>query len=43
MTSNWCTERYAKFRVDSCNATDVIQEKTEGEGARIRIPQAVAG
>ena len=26
------TKRYAKFRVNNCNATDVNQEKTEGGG-----------
>ena len=36
------TERHAKFRVDTCDATDVIQEN-RGGGGRSRTPHAVAG
>ena len=29
------TQRYAKFRVDTCNATDVTQEKPRGVGSTL--------
>ena len=29
-SKNWCIKRYAKFRFDTCNATDAIQEKCRG-------------
>ena len=37
-------EKYAKCRVDMCNATDVIQEKSRGGGVGSDPPpQAIAG
>ena len=41
MTKNWSMNRYAKFRVDTYNATDiihVIQEKPRGFGSDPPIP-----
>ena len=32
MTSNWCSERYAKFIVDTVSDEEVIPEKTRGGG-----------
>ena len=34
----YCTESYFKFRVDTCNAKDAIQEKPRGGGADPTLP-----